>query len=93
MRKEILIAAVLCLAAGCESNSSKPSQISESDIPNAVQAAFTAEHPYSKIDHPKTYSDSNGVKVYEIPYTRSDGTTGIAKYGASGELIVEVQKD
>jgi hypothetical protein len=94
MRNGILISAVLCLAAGCASNSgNKSSEIDESQIPKAVQAAFDSEHPYAKIDHPKTYSDSNGITVYEIPYTRPDGTSGKARYGSTGELLVEMQKD
>jgi hypothetical protein len=94
MRNRILITAVLCLAAGCAShNKNQTSDISESDMPQAVQAAFGSEHPYAKMDHPKKCTDKDGKTVYEVPYTRPDGTSGTAKYGAMGELIVEVQKD
>jgi hypothetical protein len=95
MRNGILILAALCLAAGCATNSSggKSSSISQSQVPQAVQAAFNSEHPYAEMNHPKTYSDCDGNTVYEIPYTRSDGTTGTAKYGAMGELMFDMQKD
>jgi hypothetical protein len=95
MRNGILISAAFCLAAGCATNSSggKSSEISQGQVPQAVQAAFNSEHPYSEMNHPKTYSDNDGNTVYEIPYTRSDGTTGTAKYGSMGELIFDMQKD
>lgn len=95
MRNRILISVALCLAAGCATNSSggKSSEISESQVPKAVQAAFISEHPYAEMNHPKTYSDCDGNTVYEIPYTRPDGSTGTAKYGSMGELMFEMQKD
>jgi hypothetical protein len=93
MRNGILIAAVLSLAAGCCTSHSKSTDMSEGDMPQAVQAAFGSEHPYAKVDHPKKITDHDGNTVYEIPYTRTDGTTGTARYGESGELMVEVQKD
>jgi hypothetical protein len=95
MRNGILISAALCLATGCATNSSggKSSEINQSQVPQAVQAAFNSEHPYAEMNHPKTYSDKDGNTVYEIPYTRSDGTTGTAKYGSMGELMFDMQKD
>jgi hypothetical protein len=92
MRNGILAAAIFSQAVGCAGHS-KYTDMSESDMPQAVQAAFGSEHPYAKVDHPKTYSDCDGKTVYEIPYSRADGTTGTARYGSSGELLVEVQKD
>jgi hypothetical protein len=95
MRNGILVFAMFCLAAGCATSSSggKSSEISESQVPRAVQAAFVSEHPYAEMNHPKTYSDCNGNTVYEIPYTRNDGSTGTAKYGSMGELMFEMQRD
>lgn len=95
MRNKILISAALCLLAGCATNSSgqKSSDISESQVPKPVQAAFYSEHPYAQMNHPKTYSDCNGNTVFEIPYSRTDGTTGTAKYGSMGELMFDMQKD
>jgi hypothetical protein len=95
MRNRILISAVLCLAAGCATDSSKgkSSEINQSQVPQAVQAAFDSEHPYAEMNHPKTYSDCDGNTVYEIPYTRADGTKGTARYGPMGELVFEMQKD
>jgi hypothetical protein len=98
MRKTILISAILCMAAGCATSSSssgaqKESDISEAQVPKEVQAAFDSEHPYAQMNHPKTYSDCNGDTVYEIPYTRQDGSTGTAKYGSMGELMFDLQKD
>ena len=86
---------MFCLAAGCATSSSggKSSEISERQVPRAVQAVFVSEHPYAEMNHPKTYSDCNGNTVYEIPYTRNDGSTGTAKYGSMGELMFEMQKD
>jgi hypothetical protein len=88
-----LISALLCLAAGCATNSSgkKSAEITENDLPRAVVAAFDSEHPYAQINHPKTYTDCNKNTVYELPYTRSDGTSGVAKYGPMGDLLVEMQ--
>jgi len=92
MRSGITILATLIMAAGCASNSSggKSTEISDSQVPKAVEAAFDSEHPYAVMNHPKTYSDCDGKTVYEIPYTRPDGTTGTARYGPMGELLVEM---
>jgi hypothetical protein len=95
MRNMILISAAFFLAAGCANNSSaqKSSQISNDQVPKPVQAAFYSEHPYAEMNHPKTYTDSNGNTVYEIPYTRSDGTNGTARYGSMGELMFDMQSN
>jgi hypothetical protein len=92
-RYAVLMIAPLCLAAGCSthSNGGKSREISASDVPTAVVAAFKSEHPYAEINHPKTYTDCNKNTVYEIPYTRPDGTSGDARYGAMGELLMDMK--
>jgi uncharacterized lipoprotein len=93
IRKMMIGLAAVCLLAGCETNSSggKSTEISDGDVPTAVVAAFKSEHPYAEMNHPKTYTDNNHNTVYEIPYTRPDGTTGTARYGAMGELLMDMR--
>jgi hypothetical protein len=72
------------LLAGCTAeNTSRPAE----NIPAAVTAAFSAEHPYATIDHPKELDMQDGSTRYEVPYQRPDGTKGEATYAPSGELI------
>jgi hypothetical protein len=79
---------------GCTSNNSSGNsssnnsrEISESQIPTAVQAAFFSEHPYATINHPHQLSDQNGNDTYLLPYTLSGGATGSATYSESGTLL------
>jgi hypothetical protein len=81
------------LAFGCSSNttpdknSNNSQEISESEIPSEVQAAFFSEHPYAKIDHPLKQSDQNGAASYVLPYTLDGGAGGSATYSPNGVLV------
>jgi len=77
-------AVMLGVLAAC---SSEGTSIANNQVPAGVQAAFDAEHPYAKMNHPSTRGDSNGASAYVIPYTRPDGSTGEATYSPSGELL------
>jgi hypothetical protein len=83
------------LAGGCASSSNNAGPttapqgqaISVSDLPTAVVAAFTAEHPYDKIHDPRQITDSNGSTRYILPYTRPDGSEGSLTYAPTGESL------
>jgi hypothetical protein len=86
------------LASGCASGGgSQPTTapstepqgkaISVSDLPTAIIAAFTAEHPYDKIHDPRQIDDSNGATRFLVPYTRPDGTEGSLTYAPTGEAL------
>lgn len=83
------------LAGGCASTNSSPppttspqgQAISVSDVPTAIIAAFTAEHPYDKIHDPREITDANGSTRYVIPYIRPDGSEGRLTYAPTGESL------
>jgi hypothetical protein len=80
---------LLLLAAGCASSQSSNSDKSKGDktlVPDGVTAAFTAEHPYAKMDDPRE-KDQDNVKTYIVPYKLPDGSTGQATYTEAGVLI------
>ncbi|MGD1275752.1 MAG: hypothetical protein ABR964_00840 [Tepidisphaeraceae bacterium] len=77
-------AVMLGVLAACSSDTKS---ISNNQVPAGVQAAFDAEHPYAKMNHPSVRSNANGASDYVVPYTRPDGTTGQATYSSSGELL------
>jgi hypothetical protein len=92
MRRSGLVLSGIFLALvafGCTSDKSdnSNSQISESDIPTAVQAAFFSQHPYAKIDKPLKQSDDKYGEIFVIPYTLAGGATGSATYNATGALV------
>ena len=85
MRNQLVFSALLCvLAAGCSSDKG------DNDVPTAVKGAFYSEHPHAEIDRPTTRTSSDGQTRYEIPYTRADGTRGIAVYSSMGEYYGEL---
>jgi hypothetical protein len=82
------------LACGCASTSTAPpttspqgQAITVSDVPTAIIAAFTAEHPYDKIHDPRQITDANGATRFIIPYTRPDGSEGSLTYAPTGESL------
>jgi hypothetical protein len=87
------------LASGCASSGAAPQPttapstqpqgkaISVSDLPEAIIAAFTAEHPYDKIHDPRQIDDSNGATRFTVPYTRPDGSEGSLTYAPTGEAL------
>jgi hypothetical protein len=91
MRYRLILTATLAAAlAACASNNNSGSASSGSNdasVPQAVEAAFYSEHPHDHIDSPTTRHSENGYDTYEVPYTRADGTKGLATYGEMGELL------
>lgn len=94
MRRVLMGLLAAGLLGGCASNNSPPTTTSPdghaigvSDVPTAIVAAFTAEHPYDKIHDPREQSDANGADRYIIPYTRPDGSEGKLTYAPTGEVL------
>jgi uncharacterized lipoprotein len=87
MRKAFVLLLLTGLAA-CASNqqSDRNQNSGESKIPSDVQAAFYSEHPYAKMNNPTERDTQQDGTVYTIPYTRSDGSTGVAVYTSMGVL-------
>jgi uncharacterized lipoprotein len=87
MRKVFVLLLLTALAACASNQQSGQNQNSgESKIPDDVKAAFYSEHPYAKMNNPSTQNSQQDGTVYTIPYTRSDGSTGLAIYTSMGVL-------
>lgn len=80
---------VLVLGVGaCSQNSTSQSTvtINPNQIPQAVDAAFYSEHSYAQMSKPIQEAGADNQTIYTIPYTRSDGSKGVATYSSFGEL-------
>ncbi len=87
MRKYVKQISILTFTAMLAACSQTGQTIGDNQIPAGVNAAFTAEHPYAKMDHPTEKQHQNGPAAYVIPYTRPDGTRGEASYSPAGVLL------
>ena len=85
-----LLVPALMIFAGCHgsaSNGSTTVTINPTQLPKAVESAFSAEHPYAQPNSPIKQMRTNRGSIYVIPFPRRDGSTGTATYTSFGELV------
>ena len=94
--RNFTIASVIAIMAGCHSSAqtgppgtvtSDGTVIRPNQVPVAVSAAFSTEHPYAKMTQAAERTQQGEADQYTVQYTRPDGSTGKATYSGSGALL------
>ena len=84
--RNVFVFLLLTGLTACASNQDQNKSSDDNKVPSDVQAAFYSEHPYAKMNNPSKADTPQDGPVYTIPYTRSDGSTGVAVYSSMGVL-------